>query len=96
MTESAANPSIPTETTSLRAYVASGLALLAISVVVVSIARSASPVVLKVHGRDGVEGLYGTGGAEYFWVAVGAVIGFAGASLIAVAVLAKGIQLGRR
>jgi hypothetical protein len=72
------------------------LLLVFISAVVVSSARSISPVVLKVQDVDGVDGLYGTSGAEYFWTAVGAVIGLAGAAFIAVAAIANGIQLGRR
>jgi hypothetical protein len=62
--------------------------------VILSIARSRSPVALEVHHVGGVDGLYGTGGAEYFWIAMAAVVGTVGVALIAVAAIAKGIQLG--
>ena len=54
------------------------------------------PVRLKVQNIDGVEGLYGPSDAEYFWIAIGAVIGLVGVSFIGVAVIAKGIQIGGR
>lgn len=99
MTEStteAAQPTSPIQMHPVGSFAAFGLLLAFISAVVVSIARSMSPVRLKVHHIDGVEGLYGTGGAEYFWIAVGAVIGLVGVAMIAVATIAKAIQLSRR
>jgi hypothetical protein len=93
-TAGAASPSIP-KRDPVWAFAASGLLVAFISALVVSSARSISPVVLKVQDVDGVGGLYGSSGAEYFWTAVGAVIGLVGVALIAVAAIAKGIQLGR-
>ncbi|MEO6472466.1 MAG: hypothetical protein ABIR57_11000 [Aeromicrobium sp.] len=95
-TAEAAHPSIPSQRDLVWAFAAYGLLLALISAVVVSIARSMSPVVLEVQDVEGVDQLYGTGGAEYFWIAVGAVIGLAAVAMIAVAAIAKGIQLGRR
>lgn len=73
-----------------------GLLLVLISAVVVSSARSISPIRLKVQNIDGIDGLYGTSSAEYVWIAIGLVIGLVGVSFIGVAVIAKGIQIGRR
>jgi hypothetical protein len=94
-TPTSAPPSVTKQRDPLQVYGASGLALVLISAAAISISRSVSPVVLKVQDLDGVDGLYGTGGAEYFGIAVGAVIGLVGLALIAVAAIAKGIQLGR-
>ncbi len=95
-TDDIVKPMSPVQMHPVGSFAAFGLLLSFISAVVVAIARSISPVVIKVQDTGGVEVQYGTSGAEYFWIGVGAVIGLAGVALIAVAAIAKGIQLGRR
>lgn len=95
-TTEAVQPSNPQPMGPIGWTAALGLLLALVSALVVSRARDIFPVRLKVQDISGVEGLYGTSGTEYLWLSIGAVIGLAGVAFIAVATIAKGIQLGRR